>query len=65
MEGHLEKFNMLQCDQRGGRKVTWGVVDNLMIYAMVLEESYMRKKNLSCTWVMLPKLMTVLAISGY
>ena len=65
MEGHLEKFNMLQCDQRGGRKGTWGVVDNLMIYAMVLEESCMKKKNLSCTWVMLLKLMTVLAISGY
>ena len=46
-----EKLNMLQCDQRGGRKGTWGVVDNLMIDAMVLEECRMRKKNLSCTWV--------------
>ena len=51
MESHLEKFDMLQCDQRGGRKGTWGVVDNLMIDAMVLEECCMRKKNLSCTWV--------------
>ena len=42
---------MLQCDQRGGRKGTWGVVDNVMIDAMVLEECRMRKKNLSCTWV--------------
>ena len=51
MESHMEKFNMLQCDQRGGRKGTWGVVDNLMIDAMVLEECRMRRKNLSCTWV--------------
>ena len=51
MESHLEKFNMLQCDQRGGRKGTWCVVDNLMIDAMVLEECRMRKKSLSCTWV--------------
>ena len=47
MESYLEKFNMLQCDQRGGRKGTWGVVKNLMIDAMVLEECCMRKKNLS------------------
>ena len=42
MESHMEKFNMLQCDQRGGRKGTWGVVDNLMTDAMVLEECRMR-----------------------
>ena len=51
MESHLKKFDMLQCDQRGGRKGTWGVVDNVMIDAMLLEECRMRKKNLSCTWV--------------
>ena len=51
MESHLKKFNMLQCDQRGGWKGTWGVVDNVMIDAIVLEECRMRKKNLSCTWV--------------
>ena len=42
---------MLQCDQREGRRGTWGVVDNLLIDAMVLEECRMRKKNLNCILV--------------
>ena len=51
MEKHLAKFDMLQCDQRGGRRGTWGVMDNLLIDGMILEECRMRNKNLNCTWV--------------
>ena len=51
MEKHLAKLDMLQCDQRGGRKGTWGVMDNLLIDGMILEEYLMRSKNLNCTWV--------------
>ena len=42
---------MLQCDQRGGRRGTWGVMDNPLIDGMILEECRMRNKNLNCTWV--------------
>ena len=51
MEKHLAKFDMLQCDQRGGRRGTWGVMDNLLIDRMILEECRMRNKNLNCAWV--------------
>ena len=51
MEKHLAKFDMLQCDQRGGRRDTWGVMDNLLIDGMILEECRIRNKNLNCTWV--------------
>ena len=51
MEKHLVKFDMLQCDQRGGRRSSWGVVDNLLIDGMILEECRMSNKNLNCTWV--------------
>ena len=51
MGKHLAKFDMLQCDQRGGRRGMWGVMDNLLIDGMILEECRMRNKNLNCTWV--------------
>ena len=39
------------CDQRGGRRDTWRVMNNLLIDGMILEEWRIRNKNLNCTWV--------------
>ena len=55
IETRLENYDMLQCDQRGGRRGTWRVVDNLLTDKMVLEECRMRKNNLNCTWVHVAK----------
>ena len=35
----------------GGRRGTWGVMDNLLIDGMILEECRMTNKNLNCIWV--------------
>ena len=48
---HVDKNDLMQIDQRGGKAKSMGTVDNLLIDKMILEDAHFRKKNLSCTWV--------------
>ena len=47
--------NMLQLDQRGGKPLSMGCTDNLLVDRMVLEDVQFNLKNLTCTWMDLKK----------
>ena len=47
----LLPIDLLQIDQRGGRRGTMGCNDNLLIDKAVLEDARLHSKNLSMVWV--------------
>lgn len=48
---HLEKYRLVQVDQRGARAKCSGTTNNLLIDDMVLRDARYNRKNLSCTWI--------------
>ena len=51
VDQHLEKYKLMQIDQRGACKGVSGTVDNLMIDDMVQRDAILHKRNLFTTWI--------------
>ena len=47
----LEENNMLPPEQKGCKRGSYGCKDQLLINKMILEDSRMKKKNLSTAWI--------------
>ena len=48
---HLQKYQLLQLDQRGARQGVSGTVNNLLIDDAVMRDAVLHKRNLFCYWI--------------
>ena len=51
MDHHLDKYGLMQGEQRGARERYSGTIDNLLIDRMVCQDSRRSKRNLSMAWI--------------
>ena len=48
---HLNRYHLMQIDQRGAKSKSSGTTENLLIDDMILKDARTNKKNLSCAWI--------------
>lgn len=51
MDQHLDKYGLMQGEQRGAKEKCSGTIDNLLIDRMVCQDSRRGKRNLSMAWI--------------
>ena len=51
MNQHLDKYALIEGEQRGAKVGCSGTIDNLLIDRMVCEDSKRKKRNLSMAWI--------------
>ena len=51
MNQHLDKYALIEWEQRGAKVGCSGTIDNLLIDRMVCEDSKRKKRNLSMAWI--------------
>ena len=51
IDNHLDKFNLMETEQRGAKKGCSGTMDNLLIDRMVTQDRHRRNRNLSMAWI--------------
>ena len=51
MNQHLDKYALIEGEQRGAKVGCSGTIDNLLIDRMVCEDSKRNKRNLSMAWI--------------
>ena len=51
MNQHLDKYALIEGEQRGAKVGCSGTIDNLLIDRMVCEDSKIKKRNLSMAWI--------------
>ena len=50
-QNHMDKYGLLQREQRGARLGSWGCPENLLVDRMVMMDSKEKKRNLSMAWI--------------
>ena len=51
IDNHLDKFNLMEREQRGAKKGCSGTMDNLLIDRMVTQDCHRRNRNLCMAWI--------------
>lgn len=51
MDQHLDKYGLMEREQRGAKGNCSGTVDNLLIDRMVRQDSQRGRRNLSMAWI--------------
>ena len=51
VSNHLDKYHLMQIDQRGAKQKCNGTVENLLIYNLVLRDVKLHQRNLSVAWI--------------
>ena len=51
LSNHLEKYHLMQIDQRGAKQKCNGTVENLLLDSVVLWDVKLHQRNLSVAWI--------------
>ena len=51
LSNHLEKYHLMQLDQRGAKQKCSGTAENLLLDSVVLRDVKLHQRNLSVAWI--------------
>ena len=51
LKRHLERYQLMQIDQRGAKTACSGTTDNLLLDDAIIRDAITHRRNLSCVWL--------------
>ena len=51
LKRHLERYKLMQIDQRGAKTACSGTTDNLLLDDTIIRDAIIHNRNLSCAWL--------------